>query len=79
MKQWVSERLHQLKHEGPAGLLAEFRDLQKQHPDEKAITGNLAYLEKRESQMQYPNFKLRAGRLAVASSKVAINWWLKLA
>jgi hypothetical protein len=57
MKQWVGERLHQLKHEGPAGLLAEFRDLQKQHPDEKAITGNLAYLEKRESQMQYPQFQ----------------------
>jgi len=56
-KQWVGERLHQLKHEGPAGLLAEFRDLQKQHPDEKAITGNLAYLEKREAQMQYPQFQ----------------------
>jgi hypothetical protein len=57
MKQWVGERLHQLKHEGPTGLLAEFRDLQKQHPDEKAITGNLAYLEKREAQMQYPQFQ----------------------
>jgi hypothetical protein len=57
MKQWVSERLHQLKHVGPAGLLAEFRDLQKQHPEEKVVTGNLAYLEKREAQMQYPQFQ----------------------
>ena len=57
MKQWVGERLHQLKHEGPAGLLAEFRKLQKQHPEEKAVTGNLAYLEKREAQMQYPQFQ----------------------
>jgi len=57
MKHWISYRLHQLKHEGPAGLLAEFRDLQKQHPDEKAVTGNLAYLEKREGQMQYPIFQ----------------------
>ena len=57
MRQWVGERLHQLKHEGPAGLLAEFRDLQKQHPDEKVVSGNLAYLEKREAQMQYPQFQ----------------------
>lgn len=57
MKQWVSERLHQLKHEGPAELLTEFRNLQKEHPDEKAVSGNLAYLEKREKQMQYPQFQ----------------------
>ena len=57
MKQWVSERLHQLKHEGPTGLLAELRNLQKEHPDEKAVSGNLAYLEKREKQMQYPQFQ----------------------
>lgn len=57
MKSWVGARLHQLKHAGPAGLLAEFRDLQKEHPDEKVVAGNLAYLEKRESQMQYPQFQ----------------------
>jgi len=57
MKQWVGERLHRLKHEGPAGLLAEIRNLQKEHPDEKAVSGNLAYLEKRENQMQYPQFQ----------------------
>ena len=57
MKEWVSERLHQLKHEGPAGLLVEFRNIQKEHPDEKAVSGNLAYLEKREKQMQYPQFQ----------------------
>jgi hypothetical protein len=57
MKQWVGEQLHQLKHEGPAGLLAELRNLQKEHPDEKTVSGNLAYLEKREKQMQYPQFQ----------------------
>lgn len=57
MKQWLGDRLHQLKHEGPTGLLAELRNLQKDHPDEKAVTGNLAYLEKRENQMQYPQFQ----------------------
>ena len=57
MRQWVSERLHQLKHEGPTGLLAELHTLQKEHPDEKIVSGNLMYLEKRENQMQYPQFQ----------------------
>jgi hypothetical protein len=57
MKQWVGAQLHQLKHAGPTGLLAELRNLQKEHPDEKVVSGNLAYLEKRESQMQYPQFQ----------------------
>lgn len=57
MKQWVGDRLHQLKHEGPTELLIELRNIQKEHPDEKAVSGNLAYLEKREKQMQYPNFQ----------------------
>jgi hypothetical protein len=56
-KQWVGERLHQLKHVGPTELLAELRNLQKEHPDEKVVSGNLAYLEKRENQMQYPQFQ----------------------
>lgn len=57
MKQWVGEQLHQLKHAGPSGLLAELHNLQNEHPDEKVISGNLAYLEKREKQMQYPQFQ----------------------
>lgn len=56
-KQWIGQRLHQLKHEGPGGLLTELRELQKDRPDEKAVSGNLAYLEKRENQMQYPQFQ----------------------
>jgi hypothetical protein len=57
MKAWLGERLHQLKHAGPTGLLAELRSLQKEHPDEKSVVGNLAYFEKRESQMHYPQFQ----------------------
>jgi hypothetical protein len=57
MQLWFSERLHRLKHEGPTELLAEFRNLQKEHPDEKSVVGNLAYLEKREKQMHYPQFQ----------------------
>jgi len=54
---WLKKRLHRLKHKGPQKLLLEFRALQQRHPDSKAISGNLAYLEKRKSQMQYPLFQ----------------------
>jgi hypothetical protein len=57
MKLWTTQRLHQLKHEGPTQLLTEIRDLQKQNPEEQVISANLAYLEKREAQMQYPQFQ----------------------
>ena len=53
---WLSERLHRLKHEGPDELLLEFRQLQQAHPAKEAIASNLAYLEKRKEQMQYPQF-----------------------
>ena len=56
-KEWITQRLHRLKHEGPAQLLAEFHQLQEQHPEENAVSGNLTYLEKRQAQMQYPLFQ----------------------
>jgi len=56
-KAWLDERLHQLKHEGPKKLLLEFQKLRRKYPQDQPITGNLAYLKKRESQMQYPTFQ----------------------
>ena len=56
-RDWLSDRLHRLKHEGPDELLLEFQQLQKAHPEKEAITSNLAYLEKRRAQMQYPQFQ----------------------
>ena len=56
-KAWLDERLHQLKHEGPHRLLVEFQELQRKHPTAQPISGNLAYLKKREHQMQYPVFQ----------------------
>jgi hypothetical protein len=55
--QWVSERLHQLKHQGPDALLVELQSLQQQHLQSELISENLAYLEKRRLQMQYPQFQ----------------------
>jgi hypothetical protein len=54
---WLDEHLHQLKHSGPEELLAEFQELQAQHPEVEEIASNLAYLEKRKQQMQYPSFQ----------------------
>ena len=54
---WLKERLHQLKHEGPKKLLLEMQKLQKKYPQDKLITGNFAYLKKREKQIQYPTFQ----------------------
>jgi hypothetical protein len=54
---WLKERLHRLKHEGPEKLLVEFQGLQRQYPQVQAISGNLAYLEKRKDQIQYPQFQ----------------------
>jgi hypothetical protein len=56
-KTWLREHLHQLKHEGPARLLADFQKLQRKHPTIELICNNLAYLKKREAQMQYPAFQ----------------------
>jgi hypothetical protein len=56
-KEWLKERCHQLKHEGAAPVLEQLRSLHRTHPDCKVLATNLAYLEKREAQMQYPRFQ----------------------
>lgn len=54
--QWTQSWTHRLKHEGPQPLIAELRQLQHQHPDNEPLRINLAYLEKRQPQLQYPAF-----------------------
>lgn len=54
---WLTDQLHDLKHEGPVSVLAGVRQLEKAHPDQPTITEHLAYLEKREPHMQYPTFQ----------------------
>ena len=56
-RSWLKERLHTLKHEGPQQLLVEIREYQKEYPQAEILRSNLAYLEKREPQMQYPDFR----------------------
>jgi hypothetical protein len=47
---------HNLKQNGPAGVLAELRAVVQAHADLPEVAKALAYLEQRVSQLQYPQF-----------------------
>jgi hypothetical protein len=80
-KTWLGEQLHSLKHTGPEELLAELNGLRAQHPDREAVAGNLAYLEKREAHLHYPEYQaqgLPIGSGAMESgNKVVVEARLK--
>jgi hypothetical protein len=54
---WLAKQLHELKQHGPASVLQEIKHLRDQHPHEEALTKKVAYLEKREQRMQYPQYQ----------------------
>jgi hypothetical protein len=54
---WLDEQLHTLKHEGPDAVLATLRRLAARHPQLEEVGTALAYLQKREEQMQYPRYQ----------------------
>src|SRR5262245_52110018 len=54
---WREEHLHQLKHRGASDLLASLRTFAADHLKVPLVEENLAYLEKRIAQMQYPFFQ----------------------
>lgn len=54
---WLSRQLHELKHNGPATVLHELRVLRDKHREVEEISKKLAYLEKREARMQYPEYQ----------------------
>ena len=56
-REWLKGQLHRLKHEGPDDLFTELYQLQARHPDAQPVSANLAYLKKREPQIQYPHFQ----------------------
>lgn len=55
-RSWKETHFHQLKHDGPENLLDELAQIQQDHPDCQVISSNLAYLQKRREQIQYPRF-----------------------
>jgi len=53
---WLTEHLHQLKQEGPGGVLKEMQRLSEAAPGEE-MAEKMAYLSKREAQMQYQQYR----------------------
>jgi hypothetical protein len=54
---WRAEQLHALKHHGAAEVLPKLRSFAAKHLAVPIVIENLAYLEKRVGQMQYPFFQ----------------------
>jgi hypothetical protein len=54
---WLRMQLHSLKHDGPTAVLQSLRDLRQQHASSEEMAKALAYLEKREGRMQYPQYQ----------------------
>jgi len=53
---WLTEQLHQLKQEGPTGVLKEVQRLSELAPGEE-MAEKVAYLCKRQGQMQYQQYQ----------------------
>jgi hypothetical protein len=57
LRAWQTRKLHHLKHHGPEGMLDRLRTFAAAQEDLPVVAENLAYLEKRVGQMQYPTFQ----------------------
>jgi hypothetical protein len=54
---WRTQQLHQLKHDRASEVLPKLRSFATAHLNVPGVSENLADLEKREAQMQYPTFQ----------------------
>jgi hypothetical protein len=54
---WWQAQMQQLKAQGPGPLLAELRGLCEEQPQCSVLGDSLAYLQKREGQMDYPAYQ----------------------
>jgi len=79
--EWISRKLHQLKHEGPDQVLTELGALQEKNPGLEILEKNLAYLKEREIQMQYPSFQQNgwpiASSIVESANKLEVEARLK--
>lgn len=70
---WFNAQLHKLKHQGPDEVLAELSDMVLEHPQAQALDlpKALAYLEKRDAQLQYPTFQAQGWPIGSGSTESA--------
>lgn len=57
LRAWQTRQLHDLKHHSAADVLERLRSFAAGQPSGGIVAENLAYLEKRVAQMQYPCFQ----------------------
>ncbi len=70
---WLSQQLHELKHQGPAAVLKEVRRLRDQHLNVADLDQKVSYLCKREQHMQYPRYQAWGWPLGSGSVESANN------
>jgi len=81
LRAWQTRQLHDLKHQGATGVLERLHSVAAGQPSGGIVAENLAYLEKRVAQMQYPSFlaqgwPIGSGRVESAN-KVVVEARLK--
>jgi hypothetical protein len=54
---WQTRQLHHLKHSGPTDLVTKLTTFAAEHLEVPQVAENLAYLEKRLLQIEYPSFQ----------------------
>jgi hypothetical protein len=54
---WLGDLLHELKHKGPSEVLRQVNQLRERHLEVEEIGKKVAYLQKREGRMQYPQYQ----------------------
>ena len=57
LRAWQTRTLHQLKHQGPAAVLKSLRSFAAAQLSTDVVSENLAYLDKRVAQLEYPSFQ----------------------
>jgi hypothetical protein len=68
---WLDEQLQELKHQGPAKVLAEVERLLTEHPDLEDLEKKVHYLQKREPLMHYPLFEQQGWPIGSGSAESA--------
>src|SRR5207245_9931962 len=68
---WLQTQLHQLKHAGPSAVLTTLQEMVAEHPQAEALElpQALAYLEKRQAQMDYPRFQAQGWPIASGATE----------
>jgi hypothetical protein len=68
---WLDEQLHELKHQGPAKVLAEVGRLLKDHPQVQDLATKVHSLQKRQQLMRSPLFEQQGWPLGSGSVESA--------